>query len=160
MWEGVEGDGGAHLGVWTKESRSEPVARQTGRKGQVVSHHLLFLSERKLTPNRLPSRRLSIRSLKHRYESSLVTAANGLLASLNDLNLSSSNPPSASASQAGGSLHDDSRILRDFDDSIETGFQIATFQGPLCAEPVVGMAYFVEKVEIDSSEDRETRTFS
>ncbi|KAF8579687.1 ribosomal protein S5 domain 2-like protein, partial [Ramaria rubella] len=38
----------------------------------------------------------------------------------------------------------DSRTLRDFEDSIETGFQIATFQGPLCAEPVVGMAFIVE----------------
>ncbi|KAL0573469.1 Cytoplasmic GTPase/eEF2-like protein (ribosomal biogenesis) [Marasmius crinis-equi] len=37
----------------------------------------------------------------------------------------------------------------DFDGHIETGFQLATFQGPLCAEPVEGLAYFVEGVEID-----------
>jgi ribosome assembly protein 1 len=37
---------------------------------------------------------------------------------------------------------------RDFDDSVETGFQIATFQGPLCAEPVQGMAYFVESIQM------------
>lgn len=37
---------------------------------------------------------------------------------------------------------------RDFDDSLETGFQIATFQGPLCAEPVQGMAYFVESIQL------------
>ena len=41
----------------------------------------------------------------------------------------------------------DSRALRDFEDSIETGFQMATFQGPLCAEPVVGMAFEVENME-------------
>jgi hypothetical protein len=41
------------------------------------------------------------------------------------------------------------RPIRDFDNHIETGFQLATFQGPLCAEPVVGMAYFVEQVDID-----------
>lgn len=41
------------------------------------------------------------------------------------------------------------RTIRDFDNHIETGFQLATFQGPLCAEPVVGMAYFVEQVDID-----------
>ncbi|KAL7421772.1 Cytoplasmic GTPase/eEF2-like protein (ribosomal biogenesis) [Cryptotrichosporon argae] len=40
----------------------------------------------------------------------------------------------------------EARMLRDFDDSIETGFQLATFQGPLCAEPVVGMAWVVEDV--------------
>ncbi|KAG6903265.1 hypothetical protein C0995_000160 [Termitomyces sp. Mi166 len=38
---------------------------------------------------------------------------------------------------------------REFDVHIETGFQLASFQGPLCAEPVEGMAYFVESVEID-----------
>lgn len=39
-------------------------------------------------------------------------------------------------------------MLRDFDSNIETGFQLGNQQGPLCAEPVVGMAYFVEKVAI------------
>ena len=38
---------------------------------------------------------------------------------------------------------------RDFDGHIETGFRIATLHGPLCAEPVDGMAFFVESVEID-----------
>lgn len=41
------------------------------------------------------------------------------------------------------------KVIRAFDNSIETAFQMATFQGPLCAEPVEGMAYFVESVEID-----------
>jgi ribosome assembly protein 1 len=40
-------------------------------------------------------------------------------------------------------------ITRDFDGNIETGFQIATLHGPLCAEPMEGMAFFVERVEID-----------
>lgn len=50
-----------------------------------------------------------------------------------------------------GNLADDrtDQLSRDFDGNIETGFQIATFQGPLCAEPVEGIAYFVERVEID-----------
>lgn len=38
----------------------------------------------------------------------------------------------------------------DFTGHIETGFQLATFQGPLCAEPVEGVAYFVEDVRIDA----------
>ncbi|KAF4617442.1 hypothetical protein D9613_005998 [Agrocybe pediades] len=41
------------------------------------------------------------------------------------------------------------KVIRDFDNHIETGFQIATFQGPLCAEPVEGMAYFVEQVDVN-----------
>ncbi|KAI0766400.1 translation elongation factor 2 [Trametes elegans] len=36
-----------------------------------------------------------------------------------------------------------------FDAHLETGFQLATFQGPLCAEPVEGMAYFVESLVLD-----------
>lgn len=41
------------------------------------------------------------------------------------------------------------KVIRDFDNHIESGFQLATFQGPLCSEPVEGLAYFVESVEID-----------
>jgi len=47
-----------------------------------------------------------------------------------------------------GSVIGEARMNRDFDDSLETGFQIATFQGPLCAEPVQGMAYFVESIQL------------
>ena len=45
------------------------------------------------------------------------------------------------------------RLLKDFENSIEAGFQMATFQGPLCAEPVVGMGWIVEKVEIHKEAD-------
>ncbi len=41
------------------------------------------------------------------------------------------------------------KVVRDFDNHIETGFQLATFQGPLCAEPVEGLAYFVDSVEVN-----------
>jgi ribosome assembly protein 1 len=45
--------------------------------------------------------------------------------------------------------HQETGIFGNFDNHIETGFQLATFQGPLCSEPVEGMAYFVESVEVD-----------
>jgi ribosome assembly protein 1 len=41
------------------------------------------------------------------------------------------------------------RLLKDLENSVEAGFQMATFQGPLCAEPVVGMAWVVENVDFD-----------
>ncbi|OCF36934.1 ribosome assembly protein 1 [Kwoniella heveanensis BCC8398] len=44
------------------------------------------------------------------------------------------------------------RMLRDFENSIEAGFQMATFQGPLCSEPVVGMAWVVEDVKLNKEE--------
>ncbi|WAQ84782.1 hypothetical protein PtA15_5A355 [Puccinia triticina] len=42
--------------------------------------------------------------------------------------------------------------IRDFDDSIETAFQLATFKGPLCAEPMSGMCFSIEALDIDSND--------
>jgi ribosome assembly protein 1 len=48
----------------------------------------------------------------------------------------------------------------DFTSHIERGFQLATFQGPLCAEPVEGVAYFVEDVQVDAETlEKEIGTF-
>jgi ribosome assembly protein 1 len=33
---------------------------------------------------------------------------------------------------------------------IETGFQLAAAHGPLCAEPMEGLAFFLESLEIDA----------
>jgi ribosome assembly protein 1 len=75
-----------------------------------------------------------IYSLRQRFESALDTPEEGVL-------------DDSSESK------DNDRLLRDFDDSIESGFQIATFQGPLCAEPMVGMAFLVESVDIGAEDD-------
>ena len=45
-----------------------------------------------------------------------------------------------------------SRWIKMIDESIENGFQIATNQGPLCAEPVIGMAFFIETITIEDEE--------
>lgn len=50
------------------------------------------------------------------------------------------------ASRMGDELQRDS----DFTGHIETGFQLAAFQGPLCGEPVEGVAYFVEDIRVDA----------
>jgi translation elongation factor EF-G len=42
----------------------------------------------------------------------------------------------------------------DFDHHVETGFQMATFQGPLCYEPVEGMVYFLESLEMVSDDTK------
>ncbi|KAK4705835.1 ribosome assembly protein 1, partial [Phenoliferia sp. Uapishka_3] len=42
--------------------------------------------------------------------------------------------------------------VRELDENLVTAFQLAMNRGPLCAEPVVGMAYFVEAVELNSAE--------
>lgn len=43
----------------------------------------------------------------------------------------------------------DAPTARELDENFETAFQLATNRGPLCAEPVLGMAYFLESVSID-----------
>ena len=39
------------------------------------------------------------------------------------------------------------------ENGVETGFQIATFRGPLCAEPVEGLAYFVGNIQVNAQFD-------
>lgn len=63
----------------------------------------------------------------------------------------------ADATEDAGETRAQARLLRDFDHSIETGFQMATFQGPLCAEPVVGMAWTVESVEYNPEEGEQSK---
>ena len=45
---------------------------------------------------------------------------------------------------------------RDFSDKINYAFQLATAQGPLCNEPVQGIAVFLEKVIVNPSIDDES----
>jgi ribosome assembly protein 1 len=42
---------------------------------------------------------------------------------------------------------------RDFSDKISYAFQLATGQGPLCNEPVQGIAVFLEDVTVHASTD-------
>lgn len=45
---------------------------------------------------------------------------------------------------------------KDFDEAVHTAFQLATFKGPLCAEPVVGTACFIEDLHIVEAESTES----
>lgn len=60
--------------------------------------------------------------------------------------------------QEGGSREVQHSGNQEFDSQIEFGFQTATFQGPLCAEPVEGLAYFVQSVDIDLEAIEEERS--
>lgn len=48
---------------------------------------------------------------------------------------------------------DEKLAARHLSDKITYGFQLATSQGPLCREPVQGIAVFIEDVTISSAED-------
>lgn len=39
--------------------------------------------------------------------------------------------------------------VRELDENLDTAFQLAMNRGPLCAEPVIGMAYFLESVDLN-----------
>uniref|UniRef100_A0A8C7Y134 Elongation factor like GTPase 1 n=1 Tax=Oryzias sinensis TaxID=183150 RepID=A0A8C7Y134_9TELE len=41
--------------------------------------------------------------------------------------------------------------LRDFDNSIVSGFQLATLSGPMCEEPMMGVCFCVEKWDVQTS---------
>lgn len=43
--------------------------------------------------------------------------------------------------------------IRDFVEGIHTGFQLATKSGPLCAEPLMGVAYFLEDFTINTNDE-------
>lgn len=47
--------------------------------------------------------------------------------------------------------------LLDLDFHIHTGFQLSTLAGPLCAEPVQGVCYIVENVEVHEIEDARSK---
>ncbi|GAA5871086.1 hypothetical protein JCM16303_001684 [Sporobolomyces ruberrimus] len=42
--------------------------------------------------------------------------------------------------------------VRELDENFDTAFQLSTNRGPLCAEPVIGMAYFFEKVTLNADD--------
>ncbi|KAI8874030.1 translation elongation factor 2 [Ramicandelaber brevisporus] len=50
--------------------------------------------------------------------------------------------------------------VHDFEESIHTGFQLATLRGPLCAEPTHGVCFFVESVQIDHNALQQASTAS
>lgn len=47
-----------------------------------------------------------------------------------------------------GRVSDPTRILREFDSSIINGFQLASLTGPMCGEPLRGVAFVIRKWEV------------
>uniref|UniRef100_A0A7N6APS5 Elongation factor-like 1 n=1 Tax=Anabas testudineus TaxID=64144 RepID=A0A7N6APS5_ANATE len=51
----------------------------------------------------------------------------------------------------GGQAGAQAAVLRDFDNSVVSGFQLATLSGPMCEEPLMGVCFSVEGWDIQSS---------
>ncbi len=56
---------------------------------------------------------------------------------------------SQEAQSGDGNRRTKDRFGQEFENCVETGFAIASYRGPLCAEPVQGLVYFVESIEFD-----------
>lgn len=54
--------------------------------------------------------------------------------------------------QGGGELGGKSELFRSIEGSVVTGFQLASSSGPLCEEPVWGVAFFLEEIETEAEE--------
>ncbi|KAK0543881.1 Cytoplasmic GTPase/eEF2-like protein (ribosomal biogenesis) [Tilletia horrida] len=74
-----------------------------------------------------------------------------LESALQQLNIDGTSSAEAGISKASEARHVASQAGQ-VNESIDSGFQIATHQGPLCAEPVQGLAYFVESLQVDKDE--------
>lgn len=48
----------------------------------------------------------------------------------------------------------DASLYRDFDNSIVSGFQLATLSGPMCEEPLMGVCFSVEKWDMSRFEEQ------
>ncbi|CAG8453155.1 2691_t:CDS:10 [Ambispora leptoticha] len=76
--------------------------------------------------------------------------------SLIDSKLSNSTQNGSLGIPAGGgetlseNINNKQLTIKDFEEAVHTGFQLATKAGPLCAEPLMGVAYFVEDFLIDT----------
>lgn len=74
------------------------------------------------------------------------------------ISLKNKKPNKKSANEDNTAEHDPIVALkRSLRDSLDTAFQLATLRGPLCSEPMFGLAFCIESIELsDSDRDRDT----
>lgn len=126
---------------------------KAGKEWAGITSKIWSFGPRRIGPNILVDNLSGVaRSLQHRSQatktSKTATPARASSPSLED-KMDQLNIPENPDEQETGTI---SKIsVRSFDESIDTAFQLSTLRGPLCNEPVQGMAYFVEKIEIDES---------
>lgn len=136
---------------------------RAGKDWQGISSRIWAFGPRRIGPNilvdGLPG---STRSLQHRSQVQKQSSAFGTPA----------RAASPEPEQQAGKLDLPTKLEEDaptgssmncraFDESIDTAFQLTTLRGPLCNEPMQGMAYFVEKLEVnEQAEGGEARKYS
>lgn len=97
----------------------------------------------------LPSVGATPAGLRSPTESSpLLSATTDALPSLDLSELQAQLEETETPSATTASLPD----IRGLDENFDTAFQLAMNRGPLCAEPVIGMAYFLESVDLNEGD--------
>ncbi|PGH27673.1 hypothetical protein AJ80_00688 [Polytolypa hystricis UAMH7299] len=67
----------------------------------------------------------------------------------------SDHPSPQNTADQNSSVDQERRGTQLFSDKISHAFQLATYQGPLCHEPIQGIAVFIEEVTVTASEDED-----
>ncbi len=57
------------------------------------------------------------------------------------------------------SQEEKSKVLKDLDNSFISGFQLAANAGPLCHEPMTGVAFIVEDIFLESYSQFDEQTY-
>lgn len=121
---------------------------KAGKEWQGIASRIWTFGPRRIGPNILVDALPGLnRSLQLRSQTQRQSSTNGTPAR------SASPGPQAELElptklEANAAV-DASINLRAFDESIDTAFQLTTLRGPLCNEPMQGMAYFVERLDVD-----------
>ncbi|KAK4050042.1 Cytoplasmic GTPase/eEF2-like protein (ribosomal biogenesis) [Microbotryomycetes sp. JL221] len=142
----------------------DKVLEAAGKEWNGLADSVWAFGPRRIGPNLLIDR-TGARSLRKRLErqaahpSSTATPAPHrspkLEAQLNGLTLDTKELEAQldeATNEADASVPITLPSVRELDENIDTGFQLAMNRGPLCGEPVVGMAFFLESIQIDARE--------
>lgn len=145
------GDGAAQLVTLNPAEfwrQLEGLFTKAGKDWQGVSSRIWAFGPRRIGPNILvDSLPGGSRSLEKRSQAQKQSSAYGTPAR-------AASPDSGSRLALPTEIASDAPVdqginIRAFDESIDTAFQLTTLRGPLCNEPMQGMAYFVERLEVN-----------
>jgi ribosome assembly protein 1 len=126
---------------------------KAGKDWQSVSNRIWAFGPRRIGPNILvDSLPGSTRSLQSRSQVQKHSSANGTPARAASPDPDAHNDTIELPTKLESDVSAGATInVKAFDESIDTAFQLTTLRGPLCNEPTQGMAYFVEKLEVNES---------
>ncbi|SCZ92656.1 BZ3500_MvSof-1268-A1-R1_Chr5-2g08074 [Microbotryum saponariae] len=149
---------------WTE---LEALFKKAGRDWVGLADQVWAFGPKRVGPNILVDRTSGhVRSLRKRLE------RQGSLISTDGTALATPAPGSPSLKPSAGeasldtdelaaqledtTIADDQTIslpdVRELDENFDSAFQLATNRGPMCGEPVIGMAFFLEAIELNGAE--------